>query len=97
MKEFRRQVTAILLLPDDAVRPPTIIFILRKFSLDNTCSHGVFVQTAVAYLDKRYLLRTFAVSYKRASVRTANSKVLHGQTMICPSIRVVNMINELHK
>ena len=76
MKEFRRQVTAILLLPDDAVRPPTIIFILRKFSLDNTCSHGVFVQTAVAYLDKRYLLRTFAVSYKRESIRTAYSKVL---------------------
>ena len=62
--------------PDYAVRPPTIIFILREFSLDNTCSHGVFVQTAVAYPDKRYLLRTFAVSYKRASVRTANSKVL---------------------
>ena len=40
----------------NAVKPPTIVFILRKFSLDNTCSHSVLVENAVVYPDRSWLL-----------------------------------------
>ena len=51
----------------NAVKPPTIVFILRKFSLDNTCSHSVLVETAVVYPDGNWLLHKtlFYVSLSR--------------------------------